>query len=188
MAAGYLFGSILQKEEKERRSTLYAIGFALIGGFILIRALNFYGDPHPWASQDTPVKTVLSFIDTHKYPPSLLYIMMTLGPAIVILPLLERWKGRFADFLTVFGRVPMFYYVLHLYLIHLLALAGAALTVGDTSFLFSNALFRGFPGIYGFNLGVVYLVWVTVILLLYIPCRWFAEVKRKSKSAWLSYL
>ncbi len=188
MAAGYVFGGILQKEEHTRRATLYKLGLALVGGFVVLRALNLYGDPHPWSSQDTVLKTVLSFIDTHKYPPSLLYLMMTLGPAILILPLLERWHGRFANFLTVFGRVPLFYYVLHLYLIHGLAVIAASLTVHDISFLFSNVLWDQWPATYGFNLGIVYLVWVSVILLLYLPCRWFAGVKRRRKEPWLSYL
>jgi hypothetical protein len=127
-------------------------------------------------------------MDTHKYPPSLLYLMMTLGPAITVLPLLERWKGKFAEFLTVFGRVPLFYYVLHLFLIHALAVLAARITVGDAGFLFTNGLPDGWPEAYGFNLGIVYLVWATVILLLYLPCRWFAGVKRARKDTWLSYL
>ena len=188
MGAGYVFGSILHKDEKARRAALYRIGIGLVCGFVIVRALNIYGDPHPWTTQDTILKTVLSFMDTHKYPPSLLYLMMTLGPAIAVLPLLERWKGRFADFLTVFGRVPMFYYVLHLYLIHILAVVAAISTVGYAGFMFSNLLWRNWPAAYGFNLGFVYLVWVTVILLLYLPCRWFSELKRRKKSAWLSYL
>jgi len=188
MAAGYLFGSLLKREEHARRIALYRLGFGLIGGFLILRALNIYGDPHPWAVQDSYLKTALSFMNTTKYPPSLLYLMMTLGPAIAALPLLERWHGRFADFLTVFGRVPMFYYVLHLYLIHTLAVAAALLTLGDASFLFSKYGWAHFPASYGFDLGHVYLVWVLVILVLYIPCRWFAEVKRRKKSAWLSYL
>jgi len=188
IAAGYLFGSIIQTEEKQRRTTLYRLGFGMIGTFLVLRAVNVYGDPHPWAAQESTVKTVLSFVDTHKYPPSLLYLMMTLGPAIAVLPLLEGWKGKFADFLTTFGRVPLFYYVLHLFVIHALAVAAAGITVGDASFLFSNLLPEQWPAEYGFNLGVVYLVWVTVILLLYLPCRWFARVKRERRAAWLSYL
>jgi uncharacterized membrane protein len=187
MAAGYLFGAVLQKEERARRRVSYGIGLGLIGGFILLRALNVYGDPHPWSVQDTPIKTALSFLDTHKYPPSLLYLMMTVGPAIAVLPLLERWKGKIADFLTVFGRVPMFYYVVHIYLIHGLAVVAALLTVKDASFLFTSTPWEAWPP-YGFSLGIVYLVWVSVILILYLPCRWFAKIKRERKEAWLSYL
>jgi uncharacterized membrane protein len=188
MAAGYLFGQILQQEEKFRRRALYRLGGMLIAGFILLRTLNLYGDPHPWTMQDTPVKTMLSFLDTHKYPPSLLYLLMTIGPAIAVLPLLERWQNSFARFITVFGRVPLFYYVLHLFLIHTLALVAAYLTVGDITFLVSNMLPQQWPAAYGFHLGIVYLVWISVILILYIPCKWFARAKREHSSAWLSYL
>jgi uncharacterized membrane protein len=188
MAAGYLFGTLLQKEEKQRDTILYRLGFGLIGGFLILRLLNFYGDPHPWTAQTTALKTILSFMDTHKYPPSLLYVLMTLGPAIAILPLLERWKGPFAEFLTVFGRVPMFYYILHLFLIHGLAVLAASMTVGETGFMFTNLHWNAWPPAYGFNLSIVYLIWVSVILLLYLPCRWFARVKKDSRSPWLSYL
>jgi len=187
MAAGYLFGALLRQDEQSRRKALYGIGFGLIIGFVILRALNIYGDPHPWSAQSSAINTVLSFLDTHKYPPSLLYLMMTLGPAIAILPLLERWRGRFAEFLTIFGRVPLFYYVLHIYVIHALAVVAASLTMDDISFVFSNTLWDQWPASYGFNLGVVYLVWIAVILLLYLPCRWFADLKRKRTDPWLSY-
>jgi uncharacterized membrane protein len=188
MAAGYLFGSVLMQDEQKRRSDLYTIGFGLIGGFILIRAINIYGDMRPWAVQDSPLNTCLSFINTTKYPPSLLYLMMTLGPAIAILPLLERWKGFLAEFFLTFGRVPMFYYILHLYLIHTLAAIAAYGTLGDAGFMFAKEGFFGFPQVYGFSLTTVYLVWFAVIMVLYIPCRWFMGVKARNKSVWLSYL
>ena len=186
MAAGYLFGSIFNKPEQERNKLLYILGSTLIIGFIIIRAINIYGDPHPWTVQDTFVKTVLSFIDTHKYPPSLLYLMMTLGPAILVMPWLEKWRGRFGEFFRLFGRVPLFYYVLHLYLIHSLALIAAWWTMDDYSFMFN--LFKFIPEGYGFSLPVVYLVWLSVIAILYLPCLWFAELKKRRKDVWLSYL
>jgi uncharacterized membrane protein len=189
MAAGYLFGSLLQKEERARRKTLYILGFGLIGGFIVLRATNLYGDPHPWSVQATGINTVLSFIDTHKYPPSLLYLMMTLGPAIAVLPLLERWKGGLANFLTVFGRVPLFYYVIHIYLIHLCALIAAVIMGMNVSrFLTDPFGGEGWPATYGFSLPFVYLVWLSIVIALYYPCRWFADVKRRRKEVWLSYL
>ena len=188
MGAGYLFGSIVLQEEGVRRRKMHTIGFILIAGFIFLRAVNVYGDPHPWTAQDSLLKTLLSYLDTQKYPPSLLYLMMTLGPAITILPYLERREGRVADFITVFGRVPLFYYVLHLFLIHVLALIAARHTVGTFHFLLSNVPPESFPPNYGFSLGIVYLVWVAVILLLYFPCRWYADVKRKSTNPLLSYL
>jgi uncharacterized membrane protein len=183
-----VFGSMLQADPAARKKRLLRLGFGLIAAFLVFRGLNVYGDPHPWSGQDSLTKTVLSFIDTHKYPPSALYLLMTLGPAIAILPLLERWKGRAADFVVVFGRVPMFYYVLHLFLIHTLAMIAASLSVSDIGFLFSNAPWESWPASYGFPLPVVYAVWVLVIAILYVPCRWFAGVKRRRKEAWLSYL
>jgi uncharacterized membrane protein len=188
MAAGYVFGGMLQADPATRKKRLLRLGSGLIAAFLVFRALNVYGDPHPWSGQDSLTKTVLSFLDTHKYPPSLLYLLMTLGPAIAILPLLERWKGRAADFVVVFGRVPMFYYVLHLFVIHTLAVVAATLTVSEISFVFSSAPWESWPAGYGFSLPVVYAVWVFVIAILYLPCRWFAGVKRRRKEAWLSYL
>jgi uncharacterized membrane protein len=188
MGAGYLFGGILFEEEGVRHRKMYTIGFVLIAGFIFLRALNMYGDPHPWTVQDPPAKTFLSFLDTEKYPPSLLYIMMTLGPAIVLLPFLERWEGKLARFITTFGRVPLFFYVLHLFLIHLLALILARHTLGSFRFLVSNTLTDAFPPGYGLPLWGVYIVWVAVVLVLYFPCRWFARVKRESRNPLFSYL
>jgi uncharacterized membrane protein len=188
MGAGYLFGTIVLEEEGVRRRKMYAIGFTLIAGFIFLRALNVYGDPHPWSVQDSLLKTFMSFLDAQKYPPSLLYVMMTLGPAIAILPWLERWEGKAARFIIVFGRVPLFYYVIHLYLIHLLALVAARHTLGYFDFLLSNAPFESYPPQYGFPLTVVYAIWIGVILMLYIPCKWYAEVKKKSKNRLFSYL
>jgi hypothetical protein len=112
---------------------------------------------------------------------------MTIGPAILVLPLLERWKGALAEGITVFGRVPMFYYVGHLYLIHALAVIAAWATIGDASFLLSAIPPWQRTASYGFSLGTVYLVWLGVILGLYLPCRWFAGVKKRRKEAWLSY-
>jgi uncharacterized membrane protein len=188
MGAGFAFGSILQMEEKPRRRTLYRLGFGLIGLFVVLRALNVYGDPHPWTVQSTPIRTLLSFIDAHKYPPSLLYLLMTIGPAIAALPILERWKGRSADAIVVFGRVPLFYYVLHIPLIHLLAVLAALLAGQNLAALFGNGPPTMTDFAYGFSLKVVYGVWALVIVMLYFPCRWFAGVKRRRKEAWLSYL
>ncbi|MFN0156727.1 MAG: DUF1624 domain-containing protein [Bacteroidota bacterium] len=188
MAAGYGFGAIMQLEEKQRRKTLLRLGLGLALGFIVLRWLNVYGDPNLWTSQRDLLFTIFSFIDTVKYPPSLLYLMMTLGPAIASLALLERVKGRVAEFFIVFGRVPFFYYVLHLPLIHGLAYIAAMITDHDPSFMTANVPPWEWPGEYGFDLPVVYLVWVAVILMLYPACRWYAGLKRRNKSPLLSYL
>ena len=188
MAAGYAFGSLLVKEEKVRRKVLLRLGLGMILGFLLLRASNIYGDPNHWTFQKNSLYTMLSFIKCEKYPPSLLYLLMTLGPAIAALPLLEKLKGEFSSIVITYGRVPMFYYVIHIFLIHALAVVVAYFTVHQVGFLFSSDP----PGLwevpFGFGLGIVYLVWIAVVASLYLPCRWFAGLKRRKKNAWLSYL
>jgi uncharacterized membrane protein len=186
MAAGYGFGALLVRDETQRRRLLWTLGLGATLGFVGLRALNRYGDPSPWSPQASATFTVLSFLDTTKYPPSLLFLLMTLGPAITLLPLLERARGPVARFFIVFGRVPLFYYVLHLYLIHALAVVVALLAQGDARALFT--IFAAFPADFGFGLPVVYLVWVVVVAALYLPSRWFAGVKQRRRDVWLSYL
>lgn len=187
MAVGYCFGSIFKKEEKERNKWLYTIGISAIILFIVIRYINVYGDPSPWHTQANGT-TLLSFIKCTKYPPSLLYLLMTLGPAITLLPLLEKLSGRVGKFLMVYGRVPMFYYILHIYTIHLLALfTGLALGVPTKVFTSNGSLFD--PNLkWGFSLPVVYLYWIATFLILYYPCKWFMRIKATHKKWWLSYL
>jgi uncharacterized membrane protein len=178
MAAGYLLGPVMQLEACLRQRVLFQLGVAITLGFIVLRATNFYGDPTPWMVQETWLETLLSFLNCEKYPPSLLYLMMTLGPALILLASFEHTQGSFAKFLSLFGQVPFFYYVIHIYLIHLLAVATAFVQTGD--------LVR-MPEI-GFSLGGVYLVWLLVLALLYPICRWFAELKRNGRGWWWSYL
>jgi uncharacterized membrane protein len=186
MAVGYAFGRLLQRPTEERRRVLVMLGGALTLGFVALRALNFYGDPAPWSGQGSVGRTVLSFLNTTKYPPSLLFLLMTLGPAIALLPLFERLRGPVARAVTVFGRVPLFFYVLHLALIHALALLVGTLAGFDPrSFL---RVWMFLPDEWGYGLPVVYLVWVGVVLALYPACRWFAGVKARRRDAWLSYL
>ena len=147
-----------------------------------------YGDPSPWQAQSSSNFTLLSFLNTTKYPPSLLYLLMTLGPAIFLLPFLERWRGWLADALIVFGRVPLFYYVLHILLAHGLAVVTAILLGYDPSFMFGNSPPWEWPEGFGFSLPVVYAIWAGIVVGLYPLCRWFAAVKRRSRSPWLSYL
>jgi uncharacterized membrane protein len=186
MALGYALGPITRLEPARRRSIFLRLGLALTAAFVVLRAVNGYGDPVPWATQRSPVYTVLSFLNTAKYPPSLLYLLMTLGPTFVLLSVLDKAPGPIARFFTVYGRVPFFYYILHFYLIHLLALGAAALTGFDVRDFLTLGLF--FPKGYGFSLGATYLVWIGVVLALYLPCRWFAAVKARRSEGWLSYL
>lgn len=188
MATGYCFGKVLQQEETKRNRHLYFIGGASVLLFIILRATNIYGDPLPWAVQETPIRTILSFINCEKYPPSLLYLLMTIGPAIMLMPVLEKMSGAAGRFFTVYGRVPMFYYILHIYLIHAMALVYALMQgLPANYFTDNNMIFAPKQG-WGYELPVVYLVWVMAVLLLYIPCRWFMLVKQNNKKWWLSYL
>jgi uncharacterized membrane protein len=172
MAAGYAFGPLVLGEPVARDRRLISIGLAVTLGFVALRATGWYGDHTPWTSSHA----VFSFLNTEKYPPSLLFLMMTLGPAILSLPLLERVAPtRIAQAIAVFGRVPFFYYILHLYLIHATALLLARAVTGSWQ-----------PQ--GFDLWVVYAVWIAAIVALYPLCRWFAGVKARRPDTWLSYL
>ena len=187
MAAGYALGPVFLLQRQRRRRILLIAGLAVTAGFVVLRALNVYGDPDPWSPQGDPVFTVLSFLNTEKYPPSLLYLMMTLGPMLAALTLFDREPGPLTRPLVVFGRVPLFFYLLQWPLVHGMALGLAALRGQPTDHLFQSVPF-GYPEGYGYGLPVVYLVWALAILLLYWPCRWFAELKRRRRDAWLSYL
>jgi uncharacterized membrane protein len=180
MSAGYCFGTIFKKDEQERNKLLYGIGISAIVVFIVLRYMNTYGDPSKWVPQHTWWRTVLSFINCTKYPPSLLYLLMTIGPGITLLPLFEKMTGSVGRFFKVYGHVPFFYYVLHLYLIHgMSVIAGIFNKTQAKSFVFTHP---------GFSLPVVYLFWICTILILYFPCRWFMKVKINNKQWWLSYL
>ena len=178
MAAGYLLGPVMQVEERTRQRVLFGLGAAVTLGFVVLRATNLYGDPAPWTPQQTLLSTVLSFLNCEKYPPSLLYLMMTLGPALMLLACFEHARGAFARLLATFGQVPFFYYVVHLYLIHALAVA--------TTFAMTGVLTRT-PTI-GLGLPGIYFVWLLVLVLLYPICRWFAELKERGSGWWWSYL
>jgi uncharacterized membrane protein len=190
MAAGYVFGSLYRLDERERRKRLIRIGSAITIGFLIVRAINIYGDPSRWTSQATVGKTALSFLATSKYPPSLLYLMMTLGPAILLLAWFEgREKGSVARFFIVYGRVPLFFYVLQWITTHTLALIAGKVAGRSTEYLFGNLFLSPppAPGA-GFGLGMTYALWILGVLLLYPLCRWFANLKARRHDWWLSYI
>lgn len=190
MCAGYGFGALLVLPDLRRRRVLLTLGLSLMAAFVALSLLNRYGDPAPWTPQRTPFLTLLAALDREKYPPSLLYLLMTLGPAIAALPLLERWpEGPPRRFFLTFGRVPLIYYLLHLPLIHALALVAALVTGFDPGFLFVSAKPGSMlpPG-WGVGLPGLYAVWAGVVLMLYPVCRWFAGVKARSGAWWWSYL
>ncbi|MBA3657211.1 MAG: hypothetical protein H0W69_07655, partial [Gemmatimonadaceae bacterium] len=188
MSMGYCFGALLSRDDirndaDKRRSTLIKIGLGLTVAFIVLRGINVIGDSQHWAPQKTALFTFFSFLNTSKYPPSLLYLLMTLGPAIIALAFLDRVRGKIADFFLVFGRVPLFYYILHIPLVNVI---GSLLyTWHNGHWPSTNPLFNpiGADG-----LPVVYLSWILVVALLYPVCRWYMKLKARSNNRWLSYL
>jgi uncharacterized membrane protein len=187
MALGYAFGSVLKMEASKRHRTLYFIGGFLTLVFFVLRWANVYGDPHPWQVYPTASLTVISFFRCAKYPPSLLFLLMTIGPGIAVLPLLERVKNRVGEWIIVYGRVPMFYYILHVYLVHAIAMglaaAGHRAIPRIPSFMLDQV-----PANWGFPLWVVYVVWMVVVVALYPVCRWYAELKKRRNDWWLGYI
>ena len=188
MAAGYCFGSLLLLPEDSRNKKMYLIGITCLVAFFLLRVTNIYGDPFPWEPQATWSRTALAFVKVNKYPPSLLYLLLTIGSAIAAIPLLEKLNNGLGRFFTVYGRVPMFYYILHIYLIHAMALIiGLLLGFPSDIFTSNGGIFNPNNG-WGFSLPIVYLCWVGTVMLLYYPCLWFMRLKMHNKSWWLSYL
>ena len=186
MALGYAFGSWFEQSPSERRKRCLIWGGGAILLFLVLRGLNLYGDPRPW-NPERP----LSFLATNKYPASLLFLLMTLGPIVALVPILERAKGWWADRLAVFGRVPLFYYLLHIPLIHTLALLVALVrTPAQVSWLFGNHPMAPpeVPPGYRWSLGLLYLVFALAVTLLHFPCKWFAELKARRSDPWLRYL
>jgi uncharacterized membrane protein len=186
MALGFWAGAAFELEADARRRVLLASGIAAVLLFVLLRAINVYGDPHPWESQSNALLTVLSFINVHKYPPSLLYLLVMLGIASILLAELERVKGTLRKVFVVFGRVPLFVYVLHIVFAHLVAgLLALALGFGDA--LLTN-VFIYKPAGWGFGLFGVYAAWLLIIIGLYPACRWYGALKRGRTQWWWGYL
>jgi uncharacterized membrane protein len=191
LAAGYAFGAFYQLEAGRRRRILFKLGAALLASFVLLRGANIYGDPSRWAMQKNSIFTILSFLNVSKYPPSLLFLLLTLGAAILALPLFERIeKGGISRIFITFGRVPLFFYFGQWVTVHILATLAGYLAGQPVAWLFMSPLDRPSPnpGNLGFSLWVVYVFWFLGLLLLYPLCRWFADVKRRRKDWWLSYL
>jgi uncharacterized membrane protein len=177
MAAGFCFGEVFTK----RKQWMVPIGLFLTIAFLVTRWINIYGDPIPWTTG------VLSFLRVNKYPPSLDFLLMTLGPAILVLALFDKMTFSPRNLLVILGRVPLFYFFGHLYLAHLLVLVLAAIRYGKAG-LSVNPVANAFPPGYGYDLWVVYLIWIAVVAILYPFCVWFYNVKQRRKDWWLSYL
>jgi uncharacterized membrane protein len=193
MPLGYHFGELYKPSisSEFRVKRLWQLGISITLAFFIIRFVNIYGDPYPWSTQKSFDFTVMSFFNLTKYPPSLLYLLITLGPSIIFLALAEKWKGSFFDKLVTIGRVPMFFYIIHIYIIHLLALIAAILTGFNASDMVIDFWINEEPELqgYGFSLWVVYFVWIVLIIGLYPLCNWFNNYKSRNRDKWwLSYL
>lgn len=186
MACGYALGGLFQDTPERRRRILFWLGLGLCVAFVALRFTNLYGDPRPWSVQKSPTFTVLSFINCAKYPPSLLYLLMTLGPALLFLSVDEHLHGAWTKPLITFGRVPLFFYVLQWPLLHAAAIALAWAIGQPYAWLIGQGPF-GAPAEYGHGLGFTYFAWLVALIVLYPPCAWFADLKRRRRDAWLSY-
>jgi uncharacterized membrane protein len=191
MLAGYAIGRLYLPETDPayRKKILRITGIITITLFVIIRSVNRYGDMHHWTSHNSLIFTFLDFVKTTKYPPSLLYALMTIGPALILLSVIENIRGTFARKIIVFGKVPFFYYVLHVLLIH--SMAWLAFFAGGHSFKdldFHHFRDGSLPYASGHPLWFVYVVWIVVIIILYFPCRWYSRYKSTHKVWWLSYI
>jgi uncharacterized membrane protein len=196
MAAGFCFAQVFTFADaaRRRRITLW-LGLSLTAAFLVIRAINIYGDPSRWTTQKSAVFTVLSFLNCTKYPASLDYVLMTIGPALVLLVWYDRLSFSSRNPLIVFGRVPLFYFVLHFYAIHILLGIMSYIRYGSRTWSF---IFHGMPAMggpsevyppdFGYPLWVTYVIWICLVAALYPLCNWFAQYKASHRSWWLSYL
>lgn len=192
IAAGFSFGRVFELESAERRRWMVRIGLACTVGFVMLRAVNGYGNPVAWTAQGSSAMSVVAFLNVTKYPPSLDFLLMTLGPALLVLAWFDRTRWRAGNPLLVFGRVPLFYFLLHLYLIHAGAVLLAVARYGSGGFLLHPLPSMGgpapIPAGYGYPLWAVYLMWAALVGLLYPVCVWWGGLKRTRKSWWLRYL
>jgi uncharacterized membrane protein len=186
MLVGFGSARLFQEPAERRDARLLAWGVAATAAFLLLRGLGIYGEPNPWGLQDSATSTLIDFLNVTKYPPSLLFLLMTLGPAAVLCAYADRLPDALRQPLIVFGRAPFAFYVAHLYLIHALAVAFGVIQGFDASQFLTFSFF--FPQGYGVGLPGVYLVWMLVIVTLYPICKWVSEVKARRKDWWLSYL
>jgi uncharacterized membrane protein len=191
-AVGYGIGQIYGWSADRRRRFLLRLGLALSLAFLAVRGFNVYGDPAPWTAQNSATRTVLSFLNTTKYPPSLLFLLMTLGPTMIFLWSVDHGSPRLLRPALIIGRVPLFYFILHFSLIHALAVAVCIVRYGSGHWMFESPDLANYPFTappdWGYSLPLVCLVWVFVVVAMFPLCRWYAELKQGRREAWLSYL
>ncbi len=194
MALGYCLGSLYHRtyDASKRKSMLLWIGGIGILLFLLIRLSNVYGDPVKWSVQSSETLSIISFLNASKYPPSLLYLLMTLSPALIFLAFSEKVRNGFTQIISTYGRVPLFYYLVHIYLLHLMAIVAAELTgFSWTDMVFTSNWITEEPSLrgYGFSLPIVYLIWLSTVIMLYPICKRYDTYKQNNRSKWwLSYL
>ena len=191
-ATGYGLGQIYGWPPERRRALLLRLGIGLTVAFVVIRAINIYGDPSHWTAQRTSIYTVLSFLNATKYPPSLLFLLMTLGPALIFLAIFDTYTPRLLRPALIIGKVPMFYFLLHFFLIHLFAVVICYARYGHIYWMFQSSDLANFPITqppgWGLTLPLVYFLWAIVVVAMYPLCRWYAALKQRSNNPWLSYL
>ncbi|HLI92832.1 MAG TPA: heparan-alpha-glucosaminide N-acetyltransferase domain-containing protein [Puia sp.] len=191
MFLGYAAGPLYSQgfDAARRRRLLYGAGLSLTAAFIILRAFNLYGDPAPWSVQKNAVYTFMSFLNVTKYPCSLLYLLMTLGPALVALAMAERVRNRFTTAIVAYGNVPFFFYVIHWYVIGAITITLFYLQgFHSAQAAAPGAIFHFDPPEFGLSLAGVYTVWLIVIVVMYRPVRWFSSYKRRNRRWWLSYV
>jgi uncharacterized membrane protein len=186
MLLGFGTAPLFQEPARKRDARLFALGVAATAAFVVLRASGVYGEPNPWQVQARAISTLIDFLNVTKYPPSLLYLLMTLGPAAIVCASAERVPVAVKQPLIVFGRAPFAFYVAHLYLLHALAVAFGVMRGFDARAFLTYSFF--FPKGYGVGLPGVYAVWLLVVAMLYPLCRWVAAAKRRRRDWWLSYL
>lgn len=191
-ALGYVLGAAYRGSAKRRKDLLLWLGLGFTLAFMVLRFSNSYGDPSLWSPQKSPLWTTISFLDTSKYPPSLLFLLMTLGPILLLLRVFEDGVPNALRPALIIGKVPLFFFVVHFFLIHLLAVAASELRYGRVSEMFQSPDLAHFPFSqppgWGASLPVIYAIWLGVVLIMFPLCRWFARVKQQRKAWWLSYL
>ncbi|WP_395645848.1 DUF1624 domain-containing protein [Terricaulis sp.] len=189
---GYGLGAVFLAPADKRDRNLFILGLCMLAAFLVLRGINGYGDPRPWSLQDDMTKTMMSFFDVTKYGPSLMYVLVTLGIVLTIWPLLARLPKAAGGVLATYGAVPFFFYVLHVYLVHSVAVLGQVATgrsaEGQFGYLFNTFARPDLMADMGFPLWAVYLFWIAIVAALYLPCRYWARLKRTRRDWWLSYL
>lgn len=186
MALGYVGAPIFKMPPQQRKKILVMGGITSIVLFTVLRIPNIYGDISPWLQQESVWLNLLAILNVQKYPPSLSFLLITLGISSLIIAYAEHLKSRFTNWVVTFGKVPFFFYIVHLYIIHAIALVIASWQGTDITLILQG--YWMFPATHGVNLFFTYLIWLTIVVVLYFPCKKFMHLKMRRKDWWLKYL